>query len=337
MLVALQKYGIPEQLIENPDDFMTIQNYDIPYGKLHEKTISYYVTSFIEPRENRHIIDFIAEGSYNTVYADKRDKIAFRIASQSNDWNDVSNSIKENVFHILLYERLRDLEIINEPYLLIFLEQPKAYVPRVALATRYHKSTIFDYITLLRKSRLSEPKIIKLLNTMMKMIITKLHLAYNRIQFIHGDLKSNNMICDFNGDYELENIYLIDFGFSKFTVDEKEYTSANSNDKDFKDSYNSLKDIGLFVSIEYYINKGKDSIITDYFVRFIYKYFSLNLASSITRFKHSELIYEIDFEAERNELKLPNNLHSLTELTEYIGYEELHSDLGSDSEYEYDL
>jgi serine/threonine protein kinase len=219
-----------------------------------------------------YLEDTIIENKiYTTLYDNKHGSEILRISKIDKDTDQ--NDIKfENILNYCLSKTLQDEtdskfhHVILQPSKILFINENKqfgAILPRKQLFEDFFISFIAKDMNnyLLKENRRYYDKTTLNIYLLFQKIINKLKLLA-KFNFIHGDLKINNIVFDLKEKKNKDiDIYLIDLGNSYLEYDKTQICSSfftefiNKNDE--KPNYLldfSFFVISLYIHIDHYMN-----------------------------------------------------------------------------------
>lgn len=198
------------------------------------------------------IVKELEEGSSNKIFicnltkyyknnqllgTDKTKKV-MRISIPDDD-TDINDTIDELKLHQNLYNYCKSNNIpgVIEPKDIAISTDKKS----VLCVLDYYEHDVLDYLNLLIEKGIDiKPKLINLI-----LKVNDILVSLRPIHFTHGDLKYNNILCNFDGDMNINEVILIDFGLSHCCIDNIEYTTDLN--KHFVCNYNANTDISFFI------------------------------------------------------------------------------------------
>ena len=205
----------------------------------------------------------IGKGKFGTVYKGTKIKDQERIAIKI-ETNQDSMKILKHETSILNYLHRNKCEYIPTVYWF------GIYETFPTLVMTYYKNSLDDYV----KYKTMTPKKLDHIMSMILGILEQIHKHY----VIHRDIKPQNIMMK---DGEL---YIIDFGFATFYVDENnEHVVPNEVPKEFL--------LGTPKYMSYYIHEGLNPSRRDDLISLGYLY--INIAISFTESGFSDLPWSI--------------------------------------------
>lgn len=171
------------------------------------------------------------------------------ILRKSKSGKDFNNDIYENILHVILYQYsqviLATNPIVKPIQIAISRDRNSVYC-----IMENGGITFLDYMK--KISDLEEKERNRLILDALESIYIRITTLSNVIQFVHGDLKPNNILCEFDPKtFEITSMKFIDFGYSKFTIIEGastiDFWSENAKLMNQSYPYNSCKDFAFLV------------------------------------------------------------------------------------------
>lgn len=257
-------------------DFNTLVK-ELPFIKGENIVIKYIVNN--KPVHTFELIDFINKGSYNRIYrlvdVHSKKKYAYRVFTDSDDnepYHKINNYIETFIHSFLsIYQKkfiLQKMDKIQYNCILklkLFGINPETKF--INTLTEMMDGTLYDLLT---KEQLPHEKKIIILLRCFYQIASLLEDLQDNFEFIHNDLKANNIfyrIKDAEKKYDTDNFhfYIADFDGSRLKINDmviigNTYLSPNSN-------FNPRKDLFLLLHSIYYTfndDKWKESFFNKF-------------------------------------------------------------------------
>ena len=198
-------------------------------------------------------------------HEEQKGKLILRKSKLKTQFN---NDIYENIIHIILYQYcqiiLKDNPIIQPLKIAISTELPVVYC-----IMENGGITFSEYLQRISKLEEENSRKRNLVLEALESIYIRLETLSNVIGFVHGDFKPNNILCKYKPiTFEITDVKFIDFGYSKFTIREKEETkfefvTENALQISEKYDYNICKDMAFLILTS--ILMVKDEFIANIF------------------------------------------------------------------------
>lgn len=192
----------------------------------------------------------LGEGNSNTVYVAQNDIGYVSRLCRAN----FIECVKDNVFINFLFTFWKQTTKAPNPFNPIvkfyyFYDSKNRLIPIFKTPRKY--STVQHYIEVIFKLD-DEKETKRLLYELFDIIVQYITQLYKLCQFIHGDLKPDNLMCDIEG-VELKRIYFIDLGCSQFVYKNVLYTTDIQLDEKYEKTYNKYKDVQFFMLYIYQV------------------------------------------------------------------------------------